>query len=800
MVLFIFDALEDVKSRPCRTLEESNLPWCDRARCFVYAIANFNSNFDVTSSSSIGANADDVAPTIQVESAVNSRVPPVGLASSDYETFITHPVKIDHRVFTSASTGESIVSSDIVALYLSTVSATTLGQKLAKQYYLRGNIKIKIVIQGQPFAAGQVVAYFRPHVFTPDSYTQVASLNNSLVGSKIMPHLILDPSKTTTYELTLPVVSTSGYWTLRGDNLGSWRMAFTVFNALVTGTAVAPTMSVCTYMSFEAPTLHGTTLLSAPFQSEKGGRFSSVFKAGAQFATSVGSSFPNISPATTLFSTVVGTAGDILALLGFAKPPQIVNEAKILNRHVDNYSQFDGQSSAIVLAGTQQNSVGLSASYGGGLDAEMLLKNVYSKKGYLFTSTITQAMAADAVVVRFPVTPLLSYSPASQVYEPTPLGGCAAPFAFWKGDLEYTFEFVSTVFHRCTILIAWDPLRGSVDPTLADALQTLQNTTVMIAGNESVEVTVPWRQSRVWCETGQITATTATSSFSLHECNGQFHIYVINPVTANGSTDGIYMNVYVRGVDVKFACPVADRVALYEYTETLLSAPFCPSTKVSFGSGTSMEGAELASFGEEYLSVKQLTSKLTLLWDTDFSVAAADSGKMITYGFANVPFPMTTGVTVATTYMNFLSWFSASYMGYRGSLRHVYHVHSFEAANSLGTLYWMYNNLSQGLVTGELTLGTSNSPGITTGALAYAFSGTNKAICPNSEFVAPMLNNYDFYPTRFRISTCLNNVSVEIPTNTNALSQNFSATFLRGSGDDASFVFFLGFPLVTIAN
>lgn len=380
---------------------------------------------------------------------------------SQFESFLTHPLLIYHINVTSA-TAATLVTSDLVTLYRTTASATALGAKIKNLSYFTGELAIKVVVQGQPFAAGLVNLAFYPQPdYTLDTNFNVKDVPTrfSQVNSFVVPHLSLDPSKDCTYEISLPCVTPTGKFSLVASKpMGSWQLEIVPVVPLFSGTAVAASMSVCVYMHLQNTQFEGLTLLSNDFVEEKkeGGTLSVVASQISDISGSLVGLFPPIDPFLSLFSTVTGVAGQVLSFLGFSKPPATENFPVILNRFNDNYSQFDGKSTALVLAGSQKTALGLAPQLAGGLMSDNSLDHIVSLKGLVQMVPIPPSAGTGAILAAFPVEPTMVRD-AGLNYDITPLAGASVPFSYWSGDIIFDFIIVASVFHRLTLLIAWDP-------------------------------------------------------------------------------------------------------------------------------------------------------------------------------------------------------------------------------------------------------------------------------------------------------------------------------------------------------
>jgi hypothetical protein len=825
-------ALMEIDTTLLPVFEERNLPQFDCPECFVQAIADFNANNNSGVSTEIGGVTSVVAESSQVSAPGFPRYVDVTTRPSDYRDFTTHFVQVDHRTVTPASTVTITISNNILALLLTTIAAQPVGRKLENMVWSRSKIKIKIVVQGAPYAAGQVVATFMPNVKLSSDISTAPTVGSETnkVNCKIVPHLILDPSKTETYELTLPVCTPSGTWYLYDPTeLGSYRYDMVFFNPIFSGTAVSPTVNICTYAAFETESFEAITTLASDFVEEKKpGFLSSAAHTIAKYSPLAAIPFPEFAPGITLFSAAAQGVGDFLYYLGFSKPPATDNQAFALNRVVDNYSQSDGISTAIVLAGSQTTSLGLSAAHGGGTDEELLLANLCKKKGLIKQISIPASAASGTRVANIRVHPTYIAAFGSTANgSPTPLAGVAIPFLYWSGDILLTMEVVASVFNRCTLLVAWDALAGnpSIPPTMEKAMQTLPNTVVSVAGNTSVEFRIPWAQHKPWrtvCryKSDQDSGLSTPNTF----LNGEVFVYVVNPLTSNGSVDPIAVNFYFSSDNIRFAMPSASRLPIqvmsagnwsqgefatlesleeedplvedrydsgvipYGEAITTLATDLVAPVQVAFGPKTENFYLFQRTFGDLVASVKGLTSRHGFLNKGTF---AAPGSSAIGIQMPNLSAPVGTAMMVSGgVAQNFLGYFAQAYLGYRGGVRHMFHVHDVTVPTTgrVHHSYWVTHDTGTVPSSTGIVATTLNMTGVTT---SYAYSAMNRDLALNSDFVAPMMIPYDFLPRGY--TSALSDY-VTLVVGVMSGTDTFEMSHAVASADDGNFVWFLGFP------
>lgn len=736
------------------------------------------------------------------ETFIPRRLPPSTSTNDDFAPFLEHPTKIDHLAWTG-TTVYSLVSKDIVLLYKSSMDAK-LAAKFQAMWFFRAKIRIRIVVQGQAQAFGQIVYTFTPRVQGPMLGTvlgQVAS--NQLHNFRIVPHICVDPSKSETYELDLPVCTPTGFYENTNINQhGSYMMERFVVNPLRSGTAVASTANICVYMSLVDVSLEGlTTLLSNSYASEKDPvKPSGVADVVSKFSAKVAPFVGPLAPAVTLFSTVSSTVGDVLRFFGFSKPPLHDISSFVTNRTCDNYSQCEGTSTAIVLGCSQKQPISISPDFAFGDLKDMSIDWIVSNESLIAHDiAILPAATAESFQFSIPVSPGMSDSNRG----PSTLCGIATLTAFWCGDIDFEFEILASVFHRATLLIAWDPYATSTTgPAFADALNLLQNTTIQVAGSTTVKVTIPYRQPMpiLKCQTFM----ERTNSGTQGETNGMVYVYLVNPVVSNGSTDGIYLNVYVSSQNIRFFAPEARVQTNTVITELLgskyKSETFGQTSIVKFGPESDLDTIGFRCTGDVVRSVKDITSRAYMARNTTSSTGATTTTTYANYNLVNIPYVPADTVANPTPPYSFtsLGWFASAYLAYRGSIAYSFFSKTRPttgASDLRADITSVTRPISTSVTVGPPTAAFVSGSCDPTTNPRYAITQINEEISARSDFVAPMIVPLDFFPSRAIYGNYKDNVLVA-SSNPGLQAANIfqDASLLMMSGDDAVFSWFLGFP------
>jgi len=728
---------------------------------------------------------------------------------SKFEKYLEHPVLINHVQWLAATAADTVITSDLIDFYLAACPAA-MSAKLRNFMYFTADIKIRVVVQGTAQSFGQMVYQFVPYLELPALGSEATAIGvrartDTVTNLKVLPHIVVDPSKTATYEIILPVCTPNGFYSFSSNfSYGSYQLRQYILNAMGSGTAVAGSANVCMYMSLVNPRFGGVTsvqMTSGVFEELKPGPLSTVAAGAASVADQIGNALPVISPVTDLFSKVARPVGRVLSALGFSKPPSQDFNLVLLNRTCDNYSQKDGKSAAIVLSASQATSESIAPSYGAGMLDDMSIAHIVKKPGIVSADqSITAATAAGALLKTMYVSPYYSLSSSANVFEPTPLGGIASVCATWNGELKFTFEFVASVFHRATVLIAYDPYPSGTAPTYATALSTLENTTVNISGNTTVEVVIPYMQPHPVLRNPGSNIFFADGTDPSYE-NGKLYVFLVNPVLSNGSTDAIKYNVYLSSDDITLMAPSAG----FQTSRVLMTSNAFVSdvTTVRFGKGLRTNPGK-SCFPDTVESVKDITCRAARYYES-ISVGVKVNGASA-WG-QNIPYPA--HVIGTTNYLEhtLYGWIASAYLGVRGST----YMSSFPECENYYPAGTDDPNNPPGFFTAgdaqmtvahhlhmanDLFMTFGTNPGFSHED-AYAWTQPNLSVTSRADTVLPYFVGWNFVPTRHTLAGYRDNFQVLINFNRWCF---FRANIVIASGDDAVFCWFLGFPRVKVGT
>lgn len=702
----------------------------------------------------------------------------------DYADYKGHEVMLGLGTWTSATTS-TIITNDLFRNFMDVAGTKQLGRKLRSFKYVRGNLRATIVVQGASNAYGKRVISFDP---VPMGRGYSKNVTFPAVGETrcfLVPHIEIDPSKSATYYVDLPPPTIYGVYSMASggtpyhDQLGSYRVTSTIINPLCSGTSATPSVSMVMYLSLVgakigAPTTNtrfNWTALEEEQKAEDGGVVSGLLTKAAGIAGTIAKVAPGIAQPLTLFSAMSESTAKFLTWFGFSKP--IVQDVQyIIPGAGHNYTKVDNKIRVEQLAMRSNNSLSITGHDIPLFNAkEMETEWLCAKKGLIGIFPVAPADSRDKLVFDLPVTPCdtqLVHGVDADEAELTPLAFAALPYQHWRGDLVFTIEVVASVFSRCTLFVAWDPVRVSGVPNVADLSQVLKHWVIEVSGSTTTEIRIPWKQlahfaNRYWPRYGASHAEPTQD-----ESNGQLICMVMNPLVQNGSTDPIFVNVYVHGENMKFGW-----VSIEERGNEWNGYNYMMPVNVSGSIFTSQVSEESnffgKFFGEEHAhTVKELASRMTTY---DSPLTSTDGDISFVRRFAPYECPPAPGLPVSPTTL--LQFLSLAYVGMRGSLN----VSTWCADIPFGTiiydLVWSSDESSNTTTTpGQFWTGVTTQSlqtnSIATVSVPYYYNGLFKP-------------SYNYYASE---DACFN---MWTPSG----GKFFTAV---GLGDDGVFVGFRGVP------
>lgn len=480
----------------------------------------------------------------------------IGLGS-----FLSRPTLIDTFTWTTSSTVGVIETLKPWYLFLNN---TQIKKKIDNYAFLRGNLNIKVVLNGTPFQYGMLRMCYSPLLgFVGDKITLPSVGNAHLIPYSQQPGFYLYPQANAGGEMKLPFFLHKNWLDITSasdvQNMGT--LNFLVYNFLrtaVTGGTTAVTVRVYAWMS-DVQLMGSTSKLVLQADEYGNGPVSAPASALASIAQTL-THVPIIGRFARATEIGASAVSKIATLFGYTNVPVIDN--------VHGFMPMNGPLLASAHIGTQVQKLALDpkqelsvdpSPHGIGSADELSLSYLKTKESF-FSSTSWSTSDADGTQLwNTRVNPFLptcenivnsvSATVGRQVYH-VPLSYVGSMFKHWRGDIIVRIKVVCTKFHKGRLKISYDP-RGDI--TTSDPAENAVYTEILDIGEkDDVEIRIPYHQDLPWSKIDQ----TLTNNWSVGNPNaprlgidnGVISVRVLTSLTApvSGSID---LDFFVRGAE-----------------------------------------------------------------------------------------------------------------------------------------------------------------------------------------------------------------------------------------------------------
>jgi hypothetical protein len=454
---------------------------------------------------------------------------------------------------------------------------------------LRAKLRMKIVINGNGFHYGRVIASYKP-LHTIDQFSvDRAFFNEDVVGASQRPHIYLDPTTSLGGELLLPFfwyrnalsipraewsemgeIEMKAIQQLKHANGATDSVRITVFAWTEDLTLSTPTNQNSTTLSAQAGTMNSN--------DEYGGKVSGPATALANMAGQL-TSVPGIGLYARASQLALSGIASIAALFGYCRPVVDAPIVPYRPAYAGNMPNCNVPDSSTKLTTDLKQEVTVDPRTVGlsGVD-EMNIKSICTRESYLTSFDWDVATLSGNKLFTIQVTPYLwntlTSGPQEEIHM-TPACHLGCLFENWRGTMKYRFQVVSSNFHKGRLQIQYDPY-DSTD----NEFNVAYNKIIDISEEKDFTVEVGWGTNNPYGDavnpgTAALPYRKGTANLPYpinnpNTQNGQISVWVLNDLTVPNSSinNDIQVNVFVScGGDMEFANPVD------EYLSTLVYFP-----------------------------------------------------------------------------------------------------------------------------------------------------------------------------------------------------------------------------------
>lgn len=632
---------------------------------------------------------------------------PDGDATAGLGDFLSRPVLIDTFNWAETDVALSVKQFQPWKLYF---NDSNIKKKLDNYARIRCRLHLKFVLNASPFYFGSMRACYTPLNDGREIPKFNAQLTQQVILSQ-MPGTYLEPARSTSEELVLPFLWPKNWLdvteVLDFENMGT--ITYELYAQLRSANGVSTaSCRVSCYAWAEDVELAGLTTvgsLQSDEYAEGAGPISGVATAVANVANVV-SDVPIIGEYARATEMGANMIAGVASLFGYSNTPVVDDVKPMQNKSFHAFSNSETSMPIDKLTLDPKNEVTIDThAVGAGTDVDPLLIVDWGKRESFVQGTAwSQAQGLNAILWTAPVTPVVAQEDVGtyrSTLAHTPAGYVSRLFSKWRGAVTYKFRFVKSKYHTGRVLISWDPC-GT--PSL-DSETTTYTRLVDLQMEDEVSITIPYKASATWSNTRFVSnnysdTTTPSITYDPDAHNGVIQMRVQNTLTGPAANASLDILVFTHmGDDFELAVPneLPTQYCMFE----VQSAEVVDNIVSGSGAPTTIGNASITT-GENVVSLRALLHRSSF----HMYVPLGDQMSGVTAD-PNVPTFYTAGPKILSTLVprmprgpgydpegihwatkkmlpgpapfNFtplhpLTYVSACFTGYRGSIVHHFNV------------------------------------------------------------------------------------------------------------------------------
>lgn len=458
-----------------------------------------------------------------------------------------------------------------------------IANRLSNFRTFRGNLKLKILINGNSFYWGMGMAsYFPGGGVEPPAdfnFTDITFAGDVAKASQRM-HVLLDPTSSQGGEMVLPFFYNKDAFDLTADDpdlLGElWVLQInSLFHPSTSRGVDINIFAWCDDVVLGSPTqvnIGGLVAQAGEAQDEyaKG----PISKPVAKFADAAGllKNVPVIGRYAMASQMGASAIAKIANMFGYCKPRIVTDTQRVNINQALELATTDTLDTAVSLGFNAKREVTLDPMTTGCGPADELAFSTLAARPSLFIKDANWVLSAQTgtVITSFAVTPnhflvgnrVLPQSTGVVTFMPCSM--VAYPFDYWRGVMRIRVQVVSSAFHKGRLLVTWDSRQG-LSPIQT---QVTRNHIIDIAEDRDCTFDIGWGSPSPACVGGGIPTTstyingTQAGIFPLQH-NGGITISVLNELVCSADTsDPVAVNVWISFPELEVFAPDADKINL----------------------------------------------------------------------------------------------------------------------------------------------------------------------------------------------------------------------------------------------
>lgn len=651
---------------------------------------NPHPGFDTTTGSSetVVASFDDTSgvTTTSVAPPPKVSIDIAGAVDADLARFFERPVQIGNFAWSGLFANTTIKPWELWA------TNAAVSRKLANYSLFRGNLHLRVSVNGTPMQFGMLCAYYQPGAAPSLPGSGVAdNPTGTYTRWSQLRHVMLSGSGTSAAELVIPFFYTKPYaeiyagldWALIGRlslasvvdlqtcNGGVLQNSTVNVSAWVTDAVLRVPTALAA-----GPKAHGHAV---PAEQKPRGAISAV----ASTVATVAGALKNVpfigayARATEMAATVVG---GVASVFGYSKPSGLVEPAPMLPIYVGTLATTQGPDGSQKLSADIKQELDIGNGTLGLPDApdELAISSIASRSAIVAVKTWATTDAVDASLATLTVTPMgvRAFNNTTGPFYPTPVAFAAMGFQYWTGSLIFRIQVVASPMMTGRVLVSHIPEQVNPLPTVtvASLLNTSNCCVLDVNDKTDIEFVVHMSQSTQWLPTGRLFSNTFTPGTD-NGYNGRLNIRVLNELTAPAPCSASIVISVRAGPDFKLAGPQLSRVNQYIYSAA------GPQTDISKAVGIPAMAApdvcdmvpagdaDVCSsyFGESIVSLRGLAKRFSTASQYTLVAAADLTANQYVYFNLVLPFRPKPPINSTTDSYNFFTWATWASLPFRGT-------------------------------------------------------------------------------------------------------------------------------------
>lgn len=411
------------------------------------------------------------------------------------------------------------------------------------------------------------------------------------------------------------------------------------------------------------------------------------FASSAKEISSALSSVPMIAPLAMASTIGFGALEQVASIFGWARPIVEVIPGFVKNLGYQNGAQTIGPDTSFKVSLDPKQELTIDGFPTQDEEDQLAISYLASRTTFLTTFEWRAIDVPNVPIWSTAVTPYLNSVELTgplvdqPFIQPTAMSYVTRPFAYWRGDVEFTFEFVCSQYHRGKMLVMFDPnmnhfslISGSVD------LNKQYVKVIDLQETQTVTFCVKWAHDRSWASAARLTNYEPYSNSSVYNLsaadapsfNGMVYLAPFNQLTSPDASD-IAINVYVKCPNLMVNRYIATHmgqkriVTESEVDELAISSQSVGCFPLNESNATT-DSICIEHFGERPVSLRSLMKRFTLC-DTTVPLTVPVGTAFTRLFISGAIMPKVTPYQDPVRSRGIFDYLRPAYVGVRGSVR-----------------------------------------------------------------------------------------------------------------------------------